>query len=84
MIVPQLTHSKSNPMLLALLYDALGTGASFGMLRMEHVSVVKRIWPSDFEKIKAMYPLIEAQVLRWEEEQRQASETTNPQAATAN
>ena len=54
-------------------YDVFGTGASYGGLRMEHVATVKEVYPSDYAKIKRMFPLIDVQLDRWRiEQQRQA------------
>lgn len=50
-------------------YSILGTGASFGGIRMEHLAPVYEQCPDDFAKIKRLFPHCEAELLRWKVEQ---------------
>lgn len=38
---------------------------SFGGLRMEHIVPIFDNYPEDYQKIKAVFPLVDSQVLRW-------------------
>lgn len=44
---------------------------SFGGLRMEQIAPIKERFPSDYEKIKRQFPLVDAQVARWNAEHRE-------------
>ncbi len=60
-----LSYLSQNRIPLPYEYSILGTGASFGGIRMEHLWPVSQHLPDDFAKIKKLFPLCEAELLRW-------------------
>lgn len=47
-------------------YSILSGGSQFGGLGMESMAAVREKFPEDFEKIRRYFPLIEAQVVRYQ------------------
>lgn len=47
-------------------YRIIGAGGSFGGLRMRQIAAIKREFPDDYDKIKRLFPLINAQLVRLE------------------
>lgn len=79
-----MSYMAQNDLSLPPEYDVLGTGASFGGLRPEHIAIVKDVWPKDYEKIKRLFPLIDAQVERFREESHVPAQATADTAEQAN
>lgn len=69
-----MSYLSMNGIALPPEYDIFGTGASFGCLRMEHMDTLAKVLPEDFQKVKAMFPLIDVQLARWRVERGRVSE----------
>jgi phosphoadenosine phosphosulfate reductase len=63
-------------------YSILGTGASFGGIRMEHLGPISEQLPEDFAKIKRLFPHVEAELLRWKIEQDREQQAAAVKAAS--
>lgn len=46
-------------------YTILGTGASFGGIRMEHLLPISEQLPEDYAKIKKLFPHVDAELVRY-------------------